>query len=205
MGEGDLMSFGRDRVFLYASLEELKQEYTTLLKKAKEISLDMEREIKSVSSLEFRVPSNVKSSTLRANITGARIEKHIFDDLTRKLNTNIDHLLSNLPRGDSISSDSMSKLTEGTRILTDIINEYREFVKIDFTAIDSKEFDRALMKLKLKSGMKFKTIDKNIREALEQSKGLAIETVKYSKDPVNLATGNFSYEKADLEILGSYP
>ncbi len=119
------MSLGRDRVFYYASLEELKEEYTKLLKKAKEISLEMDKEIKKVSSLESRVPYDVKSNILINSLDRAKIEKDMFDDLINKLNKNVDKLLSELPNTDSIASKSMSKLTDATKILTSIINDYQ--------------------------------------------------------------------------------
>ena len=160
------MSLGKNEFFVYTSLEELKEEYNKLLREAKEVSLDMERELKKVSFLESKVPSDAKSSTLRDSLNNSKIKKDIFDDLIRKLNKNIDYLLSELPETDDISSESMSKLTEATKILTDMINDYREFVTINLVNISNQDFNRTLRKLHLQSSLNFNTIDENIREAL---------------------------------------
>jgi len=40
---------------------------------------------------------------------------------------------------------------------------------------------------------------------LEVNKGSDIDSVTYSADPVNLSTGNFIYDKTDLEIQGKNP
>src|SRR5699024_5133936 len=99
-----------------------------------------------------------------------------------------------------------------TKKLINYINEIQGLIKTDFPNTNNKEFSKKLKKLQkshldslTSSWGRLRYFDTNLKKILEESKGLALDSAKFEGDPINLATGNFSYEKADIEIKGTYP
>lgn len=199
------MGVGKDRVFLLSALVELKTQYENLFKAAEQFSQEMESKVSSVRSLEAQVPSEAKSGRLSGATSGFKLEKDKFQELLQKLTRDIDKLQNDLPALDKAAASNASDLTTAANELASLFKEYQSFIQGGFTSQSVDAFKKSLSKMRLKNGMRMSAVDKTLKKVSEMSKGLAVASARYSKDPVNLTTGNFSADKEDLMIHGEVP
>lgn len=199
------MSVGKDRVFTLSEISELKSRYEALYRQAEEITTQFKQEINGIRGLASQVPSEAKSSVLASATSGVKMETAIFGQLITKLNRDASKLLNDLPQVDQAAGSNVKELTSATNQLKGVLDGYSGLIKTGFTSGSLEAFNKNLSKMRLKNGLARDAVDKQLKRVLETSKGLEVITAMYSKDPVNLATGNFSFEKNDLEITGASP
>lgn len=199
------MSVGKDRVFLLTAIIELKTQYETLFKAAMQFSDELEATGRSVGALATQVPAEARSTTLTSMVSGFKLETATFKELLKKLQRDVEKLQSDLPQLDKMAAQNVVDLTHASKTLAHLFKEYQSFIKNGFTSKDVAGFKKSLSKMRLQNGMSMAEVDEALKRVTETSKGLAVANVLYSKDPVNLTTGNFSMEKADLLISGIVP
>ncbi|MHC5217581.1 DUF6531 domain-containing protein [Enterococcus sp. LJL128] len=199
------MSVGKDRVFLLSAIAELKTAYEQLFQAAKEFSTEAESKAKGLQSLLGQVPSEAKSSQLSGSISGLKLEKDEFQELLDKLTRDVEKLQNDLPALDQAAAANVNDLQSAADQLASLFKEYQSFIKGGFTAQDVNSFKKSLSKMRMQNGMRMSDIDKTLQRVLDTSKGLAVVSAYYSKDPVNLTTGNFSADKEDLTVHGEVP
>lgn len=199
------MSVGKDRVFLLTAIIELKTQYETLFKAAMQFSDELEATGRSVGALATQVPAEARSTTLTSMVSGFKLETATFKELLKKLQRDVEKLQSDLPQLDKMAAQNVVDLTHASKTLAHLFKEYQSFIKNGFTSKDVAGFKKSLSKMRLQNGMSMAEVDEALKRVTETSKGLAVASSLYSKDPVNLTTGNFSMEKADLLISGIVP
>jgi len=202
---GNKNGVGKDRIFTFSSIEELKAAYMELAERAKECSEQIDLVKGHLRDLMYSVPEEAKDIGLEEDILNTAIEIEKFEKLSNKLKYDTEKLLNGIPQVDSKSAERLVELSANARILMDYIDEIQRLISTDFNAKDTENFLGSLKDLQNEYKTRLSTIDESLEDILDKSKGLALEAVEFKGDPINLATGNFSYEKADIEIKGTYP
>lgn len=102
----------------------------------------------------------------------------------------------------TITDDGQSGLFDGFEFDGTNVDELLQFL-LEKYGLDGLK--NILSKGILGGGIPLNGLSKDWQDLFNTMKGLGLEYAAYSKDPVNLATGNFSYDKEDLVIKGSSP
>lgn len=190
---------GENKVFTYSELETLNTKYKELYEEAIGISQDIRHLISSLNNIS--IPDGVNSNTLRSILTNAQPKTDLFYDTLNKLNHYVERICNDLSQYDQKSAKNMRDLRSTTTQIQRKIKNYEDLIQLGFKAGNATDFTNHLLQIKEKAA----DIQDSILKVLEMSKGLALSSMVYSVDPVNMGTGNFCFEKEDLSINGIMP
>lgn len=199
--------YNKTRVFHRAQLEELRQHSNTLLQAAMDISEDMERELATLKNIITSIPAEAKSQALENALqtTAGTLRNYRFEECKRTMDQTLSKLIEDIPQYDKQIGDTTKSITDTTtqlakRIadLTDLIGEGHQGDPLDL-------FHEKLNRLKNTWDQESGRLANNL--VLIQAKLLGIEAYcsTYSKDPVQMATGNFISQQTDLTIQSQCP
>ena len=188
-------------------LEILRDNGDKILDSAKEVTEAIEGLDKQVDSVIKGLPQGVKRTGTQAAIAAARKEakSDIYRNAKKSMNKKISKIMEEVPQYDKKCGDVAGKLVIVTKSLEKRITSLEELVAGGSVNSDGDTFYKALQQLKedwKEDEEALKEILKEIKNAL---KGVENEACRYSKDPVNLSTGNFVYDREDLRIGGAVP
>lgn len=197
---------GRNRVFDSASIEELKGQTSRLLKSAESITEDLKSRMAELQAAAAAVPSRAKYIGLEsaASRLAGSLDSEIYTQMETKLVRKLDELNAQIPACDSAAGTVLGALTATASTLTAMLEELRGMIQEGSLTLSLPEFTRQLGEYEKRWEETVSRLNGLTGYAMSYLKGLVL-TSAYSKDPVNLSTGNFYYEKEDLYIKGGLP
>ena len=192
-----------DRIFSTSDIEDI----ITKDKKVIKDVLDVISDIKSVASSASQHMSEVPSEARSGNVSGAAgtikrsIDNDAYDSAKKKLDC-CKNNLDGIKLMDSFFSNELSKLTNSTNQIKKVIDGLNSFILNTPLDTPANEYG-ALLSAKTAVWEKIlKSVDSDIEAIKKAAKGGEKFSSVFSSDPVNLSTGNFVYEKTDLEYGG---
>ncbi|MBC2258910.1 DUF6531 domain-containing protein [Listeria booriae] len=200
------MTLDKNRVFITQALQELLQGTTALMQEAITISQQMDRETSTLRNVLSDIPAEALDYGFASIINSiGKFEKNEFHECLQKFQQILQKLIQQIPEYDHISAVLIDQLADIASQLKTTAQGYKDLIGNGFTDTNVDDFLRNLDKYRLANGLKSDTIGQQLDNVLAGLKGMEAYSVKYSKDPVNMATGNFIYDKEDLTISGSFP
>ncbi|TYV43794.1 hypothetical protein FZ063_11905 [Listeria monocytogenes] len=190
----------QNKVFQIEALQELLQSTKALMNTAINISEDMNSEVRDLSVNIAEIPAEAKNHSLEA-LLSSEFEKSDFQECINKLEKILTKLIDEIPRYDKASGSIIKEITSITQRLNNTAQEYKNTIRTGMADISLDAYLTQLDNMRLATGA-----DKTGEELdaiLAGLKGLRVFSAEYSMDPVNLATGNFAYEKVDLVVDGA--
>ena len=97
------------------------------------------------------------------------------------------------------------ELTTTTAQITGLLEGIRDFLSGTPLTTDDAAFQSALGEVRAKWEKVTENAQAAVEKLLASVKGAETICQVFSKDPVNLSTGNFIYDRTDLEIPGRAP
>ncbi len=165
-------------------------------------------DIKSVTSDILSEASAIPSGVQSADLVGAvsdfnnNTNENIYDDAISKLDV-CEKRLTSIEDADRFFAEQVDSLIKTTNSIKMVIKDLQDFILKNPLDTSVNIFKK---KLQIKS-IEWKKIlnnaNKSIDEISERTKGAEKTSTVFSKDPVNLSTGNFIYNKTDLEYNGT--
>lgn len=188
-------------------LKVLRDNGDKILDSAKEVTQAIEELNKQVDSVIKGLPKEVKRTGTQAAIATARkeVKIDIYGNAKKNINKKIDKMMEEVPLYDKKCGDAAGKLITVTKSLEKRITSLEGLVAGGSINSDGDTFYKELQQLKEDWEEDEKVLREILREIKNALKGVENEACRYSKDPVNLSTGNFVYDREDLKIGGAVP
>lgn len=201
-----MSGIGENRVFDRAALEELKEQAAALMKCASEATEELSKEMDALLLAVSEIPVEARHPGLEsaAESLKGKLDTTIYDDLKAKLTENLEKLINLIPLYDSQSCAVLEELSGAAKSIRGMVEELKNFIHRGSLTLSLEEFGEKLEDFEKNWQTERQHLEGNMLLAMTYLKGLTA-TSAYSKDPVNLSTGNFFYEKQDLNIPGLPP
>ena len=201
-----MSGIGENRVFDRVALEELKEQAAALMKCASEVTEELSVEMDALLAAVSQIPGEARHPGLESGAESlkGKLDTTVYDDLKVKLTENLEKLITLIPLYDSQSGAVLTELSGAAKSICSMVEELKSLIRQGSLTLSLEEFREKLVDCEKKWQTERQRLEGNMQLAMTYLKGLTL-TSAYSKDPVNLSTGNFFYEKEDLKIAGLPP
>ena len=196
----------KNRVYDGVALEELKTQITAVLETAQEVTEALGEEMKVLLETAEEVPAQARCEGLPAAAAGLsrELEGQPYQTLRTRAAEKLDELKAQIPSGDSASASIMNSVTEAAGELAGMVEELKGLIGQGSLKMGLEEFCGRLEEQKASWERARKELEARMLQAMTYLKGM-VGFSEYSRDPVNLSTGNFYYEREDMRIRGRKP
>ncbi len=201
-----MSGIGRNRVFDKAALEELKSQAQQLMDKAAAVTDELAEEMGALLEAAAAVPPEAAHPELvsAAEALQKELAPQPYADMKNKLEEVLDKLTSLIPAYDSQGASVLTALSDTAKSLAAMLEDLKGLVGMGSLTMSLEEFTGKLEEYGKRWKAQSLGLTGKMALAMTYLKGLVL-TSCYSRDPVNLSTGNFYYEKEDLSIRGLIP
>ncbi len=203
-----MAGIGKNRVFDRAALEELLQQTEQLLNSAREVSDSLQEEMQQLQELAGEVPAEAAHPAMAARAgelsgkigdTVAEIEK-----TQTAIRENLEKLIQQVPMNDALSAAALKTITSTTAGMVSMAEELKAMVRQGSLHLGMDEFRGQVEDFGNRWKGAAAAAGLKMLAAATFMKGL-VEYSKFSRDPVNLSTGNLYYEKEDIRLKAVLP
>ena len=198
-----------NRIFEESGIEQICTDITKILKESQTYIEELESISSQAEGAEGEVPSYVPragisaaSSSLKSSLSSAGEE---IERTVNKLENCRIRGTGLIPAADRQYAAQTRELAEQLRNLKEAMGQLNEFLADVPLHTDYTVFDAQLAITRGKCEAILKDAKKALDTLLANVKGAETISQIFSRDPVNLSTGNFIYDRTDLEIGGSRP
>ena len=201
-----MAGIGRNRVFDKASIEELKTQVVELMRTAEDVTSELMELMNTLIATAEEVPAEAKHGGLSsaARVLLGSLDPSVYTELQTKITEKLDKLNALVPAYDSQTAAVLSALSATAGSLAGMLEDLKGMIGQGSLSLSLEEFKGKLEEYEKKWQAGALSLEGKMLLAMTYLKGLVI-TSEYSRDPVNLSTGNFYYDKEDLSIRGLMP
>mgnify|MGYP002511952346 CR=1 FL=1 len=198
----------KNRVFDRAALEELLQQTEQLLNSAKEVSESLQDEMQQLQELSMEVPAEAAHPAMaaRAGELSGKIGDTVaeIDTIQTAIRENLEKLIRQVPMNDALSAAALKTITSTTAGMVAMAEELKGMVRQGSLHLGMDEFRRQVEDFEDRWKGAAAAAGLKMLAAATFMKGL-VEYSRFSRDPVNLSTGNLYYEKEDIRLKALLP
>ena len=195
------------RVFQVSEITTLCNELKTLLNGCKTHISNMKTYAEQADEALAEVPGEVRHygavysvSELRSALKTEKIE----DALTKLENCRV-RACELIPAADTDYAAQTRELMGVTKNLQTLLEEMEQFLIHTPLTTDYSAFKKAFEEVQARWNKVTENAEKAVEKLMANIKGAETICHAFSKDPVNLSTGNFIYDRTDLEVGGREP
>ena len=192
------------RVFQVSEITMLCNELKTLLNGCKTHIVNMKTYAEQADEALAEVPGEVRHygavysvSELRSALKTEKIE----DALTKLENCRV-RACELIPAADTDYAAQTRELVGVTKNLQTLLEEMEQFLIHTPLTTDYSAFKKAFEEVQARWNKVTENAEKAVEKLMANIKGAETICYAFSKDPVNLSTGNFIYDRTDLEVCG---
>ena len=192
------------RVFQVSEITTLCKELKTLLNGCKTHISNMKTYADQADEALAEVPGEVRHygaifsvSELRSALKTEKIE----DALTKLENCRV-RACELIPAADTDYAAQTRELVGVTKNLQTLLEEMEQFLIHTPLTTDYSAFKKAFEEVQARWNKVAENTEKAVEKLMANIKGAETICYAFSKDPVNLSTGNFIYDRTDLEVDG---
>lgn len=207
MGKYSNTVLDRDRAFDISMMDELLEEGKTVLKAAIDISRKIGDSVSRIDDAYAEIPAGYKEGALGNAISDMRTKllESSYEETMDRMEGILNKLMEEVPAYDSKLAESMDGMEEVLNSLRRRIEDLREFLDTADVNISCAEFNGQLEDLAENWNRSTEDLRTALTEIENDMLGVSAAATPYSKDPVNLSTGNFVYDHEDMKIGGEIP
>lgn len=194
----------QDKAFKSNELKELADVGKKTLKMAEEVSDDVKKSLTEIMAQYNQIPAQARQEGVERAVRSAqkRIQSGKYNLEKKRLENTIKRMEEAVPQHDKECAGQLKQLSEACDRLYTRITDLERFLQKGKMTLSSEQFKKQLEEYQKKWEEEGKALE-DILEAVKAGlKGLALKSCMYSRDPVNLSTGNFIYDKTDIKIKG---
>ncbi len=196
-----------DRIFQKNEIEQICREIKKVLKKSLDYMEDMQSIADRAQRALLEVPAEVRENSAEQAARQLRsyINRMDFDSVISKLEKCKSNVNEKILPADSRYAKQTDALRSDVQRIEKAVRQIQRFladVPLTGSSVDFN-FNFELMKFKYKELIE--DVSEAVNKLLMNVKGEEVKSVWFSKDPVNLSTGNFIYAHTDLDIKGEFP
>ena len=195
-----------DRVFQKSEIENLVGDLEEIIKECKGHVKDLKAIAREVKAVAMEIPSELPDDDLvtAANQLMVEAEDIDFTLLTKKLSESkgrIDRIIS---EDKNCGSDTDAVKTQINSI-KQVLEEMEGFMGNLSATVNYKGFTTLLETASNRWNKNIKDVSQTLEQIEANLKGAEDISVSFSADPINLSTGNFIYDRTDLQTGGKEP
>lgn len=193
-----------NRIFNTSEIDEIISTDKDIIKSV----LDLIEDIKKVASESSTDAARVSSEAKKGDVSGAAatvkscIDNNSYSEAKTKLQC-VEKNIKGIKRMDKLFAKQMSKLSQSTNRIKGVIKELDSFIINTPLTTPASDYKAALSAKMTVWEKVLKDADASVEAIKMMAKGAEKISAIFSSDPVNLSTGNFIYEKTDLEYGGN--
>lgn len=201
-----MAGIGKNRVFDKAAMEELKTQAAALMAEASGVTGELAEEMALLLEAAAEVPAEAVHPGLAeaASDLSGKLDTQVYDDLKTKLEEVLSKLCSQIPLYDSQGAAVLTALSDVAGTLGAMLEDLKGLIGQGSLTLSLEEFKGKLEEYEKKWQAAGALFEGKTALAMTYLKGLVL-TSYFSKDPVNLSTGNFFYEKEDISLRALTP
>ena len=196
-----------DRIFQTSDIEDICTTAKTAIDDTKDCINSLKRIASDIQSACAKVPNEAKRGNAEglASGLGGKLDKDNYDTTRAKLEACREKACSLIPEYDSQYASQMQEVTAATNAVKGVIEDLKQFMLETPLTACCDDFAQVLAAKEAQWKRTLKGAESLLDGAIANAKGAQEISTIFSKDPVNLSTGNFIYDKEDLRIEGSTP
>ena len=195
------------RVFQTAEIESLCQELKSILEACKGHVEAMKSCATQAENALNEVPWPERDSLAVSAVGTLRraLKTDKMEETLKKIENCRVRACELIPAADSDYASQTKELAAVTAQLQGLLEGMRDFLMGTPLTTDYSAFESALKEMQSKWNKVTEDAQAAVEKLLANIKGAEAICQVFSKDPVNLSTGNFIYDRTDLEIGGREP
>lgn len=196
-----------DRIFEQNHIETMCSEIKRILEESKEYMEDILAIANSAEEVWDSVPEEAKDYSVSKAVGQLRtcINNIDLDSVICILDSCRNNVNDNILDADRRYAQETDSLRESVEQISEAVSNIRQFLVDMPLNMDCETFLAALEVARKKSRDILGDMDTTLNHLLMNVKGEETKSVWFSKDPVNLSTGNFIYSHIDITIPGRTP
>lgn len=198
------MGIAKNRVFDAGEIKKLAKYTETLLKEADQVLASLKTESDKLHTTVGSISADLRNQgllSMAASLKGT-FNGNGYAGYQEKLKTGLKKQHTDIPGQDRKIATNTKTAAAKVAKMTKRIQNLEELIPKGSDTGSYKDFEKALDAYQSDWRRSDLEIDRQMDEALASLKGGDQEANNYSKDPVNLNTGNFIYQKKDLRVEG---
>lgn len=197
----------KNRAFSVDAMNDLLVQGKEILNMAIEISKKMGESIARVSEIYRGIDNRYRVHALEQDITyqSGRLKKDIYQNAIDFMDTTLNKLMEAIPYYDEDMAKEVEKIQDVLYSVNSKVGDLAELLNTADVGWDYKEFSSRLEDIKAGWDMTIKDLRTVLKEIEEDMLGISAAAIQYSRDPVNLSTGNFVYDHEDMKVGGEIP
>ena len=195
------------RVFQVSEITTLCNELKTLLNACKDHISKMKTYADQADEALAEVPGEVRHYRAVSSVSELRsaLKTEKIEDALTKLEDCRQRACDLIPAADADYAAQTRELMGVTKNLQTLLEEMTQFLIHTPLTTDYSVFKKAFEEVQARWNKVTENAEKAVEKLMANIKGAEAICHAFSKDPVNLSTGNFIYDRTDLEIGGREP
>lgn len=193
-----------DKAFNSNELKELENVGKKTLKTAKDVSDDVKDSLTEIMVQYNQIPSKARQEGVERAVRSAqkRIQSGKYNLEKKRLKNAIEKMEEAVPQFDKECAGQLKQLSGVCDRLYTRITDLERFLQKGKMNLSPEQFKKELEEYQKKWDEEGKALEDILESVKAGLKGLALKSCMYRGDPVNMSTGNFIYDKADIKIKG---
>lgn len=201
------MGIGKTRTFHTQAIEELIRDTGRLMEAADKITKELYTEMRDIAAVLASLPADVRDQGLYEDVLRLRdsLRTDEFLAYRKEMSRKLERLLRDITQGDRREAAGLDAVAADVRSLTAKIKDLAALIPEGADSGNYEDFRKkyeACVKAWDLSEYALGRLKQILKAALH---GAHPGGVCMSSDPVNLSTGNFTYERQDLRLPGNPP
>ena len=201
------MGIGKNRTFHTEAIEGLIRDTGQLMEAADKITKELYEEMRDIAAVLASLPADVRDQGLYEDVLRLRdsLRTDEFLAYRKEMSQKLERLLRDITQGDRREAAGLDAVAADVRSLTARIKDLSALIPEGADSGSYEDFRKkyeACVRAWDASDDALERLKQALKAALH---GVHVKGVCMSGDPVNLSTGNFTYEKEDLRLPGNPP
>lgn len=193
-----------NREFEAGTIEEVLNQIRQVIRDTEKVISRLKSTADRIAGAAGQVPAEARTGLEgTASGLGGKLTKDIYDEVLTKIDAVRERACSLIPADDADMAAQIQGITADTRSLLSVLDELRQFILETPLTTDYSSFNRLLDAKEKKWKKTLEDVEDDLSVVLGNTKGAEAISTEFSKDPVNLNTGNFIFDQTDLRISGT--
>ena len=199
------MGISKNRVFDKEAIQSLSAKTQILMNTADTVINEIYNELVSLSNTLAGLPSDVRDSALKDKVDSLKgtIRTEEFKEYSAEIKSRLKALSDKISTQDNKLGKDVAAVAIDMVTVTTKLNDLKELIPAGADSGTYEDFKKDYDKCVETWSEAKALMDQMKQELIDAILGGFTPGTVQSKDPVNLGTGNFIYEKEDMQFAGS--
>ena len=195
-----------DRVFNQSEIKKMCIELNEIITECEEYADKIKDIAKDVKNAVSKVPGEGRAGDPggKADIYTTAAENIDFKTITRKI-TNCEDRVDRIISADASYGNNTDSIKDQVNAIKRVLEGMNDFLGTTSLKTNYKDFMIALETARADWNKSLDEVEQALDQVRANTKGAEEISTLFSSDPVNLSTGNFIFDRTDLQIEGDSP